>query len=470
MGNRGAGNRLPFHNSEVQEVLSKIADVLRGTAFEGCTFLVGGAVRDELLDRGPRNDLDIVSEQDVLAATEMLWKAGVSQIPPASYPRFGTSMIRVDGHTVEFVTARKESYSEDSRKPSVKRATLLDDAKRRDFTVNTLTIDIFSGELGDPLGMGLADLRDKVVRTPLDPVATLHDDPLRILRAVRFRWQLGFSYDPELKSALKSQAARLKVISAERIRDEFVKMLSLPDAANCLRDMMELGILDQFIPEFRATVGCEQGDYHHLDVWNHTLLALHNAHSKDIVLSLGVLLHDIGKPPTQSIDETGAHRFFEHERVGEEMASKIVRRLRFGGDTEIRVARLVRNHMRLNSMDHLTEKAARRIIRDLGEDLDLWLNLVEADASALKKGVRILDMDSVRRTLAEVQVETPAEALVSPLSGGEIMEILGCEPGPNIGSLKDALTEDVIEGRVAVGDKVEAKARLLFHARNGSPS
>lgn len=454
----------------MHETLSKIADVLKGTAFEGRSFLVGGAVRDALLGLGPLNDFDIVSEQNVLAATEMLWKAGVSQTPPASYPRFGTSMVRIDGHTVEFVTARRESYSEDSRKPSIEPATLLDDAKRRDFTVNTLTFDIFTGEFGDPLGVGRTDLERRVLRTPLDPVATLHDDPLRTLRAVRFRWQLGFAYDPGLKAALKSQAERLQVISGERIRDEFVKMLALPDAANCLEDMMELDILDQFIPEFRATVGCEQGDYHHLDVWEHTLLALRNAQSKDTILSLAVLLHDIGKPPTQTIDEHGAQRFFGHETVGEEIARKVLRRLRFGGETEDRVGYLVRNHMRLNSMDHLSEKAARRIVRDMGDDLDLWLDLVEADTSALKPGVRTLEVNEVRKFLEVVQEKTPANVLVSPLSGAEIMAILGCEPGPHIGTLKAALTDDVIDGRLAVGDKEAAKARLLLHARNGSPS
>jgi len=455
-----------LHNPLVHPAVRKIAEAWRGTPFEGKAFLVGGAVRDELLGRDVKNDLDIVLEADALAAVRILKEKGVSEIEPVTYARFGTAMVRVDGANVEFVTARKESYSEESRKPDVEPATILEDAQRRDFTVNTLLRDIWTSELSDPLGNGLSDLESKVLRTPLDPEATFRDDPLRMLRAVRFRWQLGFSYAPDLANAVRDQASRLKVVSAERIRDEFVKMLALPDAERALQDLLELNLLVEFAPEFVDMVGCEQGGYHHLDVWSHTLLALKNAGPNDLVLSLATLLHDVGKPLTKTVETDGRTRFFGHENVGESIARTILRRLRFGNDVEDRVALLVKNHMRLNSMSEVSPSAARRIVRDLGPDLDRWLRLIEADAGALKPGVRELDLGPVRTMIEEVSRHTPPEALESPLSGERIMEITGLEPGPKIGRLKAALAEDVIEGRLSTGDEAEAKVRLMEHLRN----
>jgi len=452
----------------MHEAVARIAEALRGTSFEGKTFLVGGAVRDELLGRPLKNDLDIVCEEDVTRATKILWESKVAETLPVTYPRFGTAMVRVQGCNVEFVTARKESYSEESRKPEVQPATILEDAKRRDFTVNTLMRDIFTGELRDPLRTGLSDLKDRVLRTPLNPEETFFDDPLRMLRAIRFRWQLGFEYSQDLDKALQGQADRLRVISAERIKDEFTKMLGLPDADQCMRDLMQTGLLDQFAPEFRPMVGCEQGNFHHLDVWEHTLLALKNAGNGDIVLSLAVLLHDVGKPPTRTKDTDDRTRFFGHETVGETMSRTILKRLRFGNQIEDQVALLVKNHMRLNSMNEVSASAARRIVRDLDTELDRWMAVIEADASALKPGVRALDLAQVRARIEEVRTATPPSKLQSPLSGEEIMGLTGCEPGPTIGNLKDALSEDVIEGRLAPMDKDGAKARLMEHWRNES--
>jgi poly(A) polymerase len=312
----------------------------------------------------------------------------------------------------------------------------------------------------------LKDLESKVLRTPLDPEATFRDDPLRMLRAVRFRWQLGFTYAPGLAEAVKDQAHRLKVISAERVRDELVKMLALPAASGAMKDLLELNLLVEIAPEMLPMVGCEQGGYHHLDVWDHTLLALDNAGSEDLTTSLAVLLHDVGKPSTRTKDEDGRTRFFGHETVGEQMARRILRRLKFGNDIEDRVALLVKNHMRLNSMDRVTPSAARRIVRDLGPDLDRWLHLIEADAGALKPGVRALDLLPVRSMLESVREATPAETLDSPLSGEAIMGLTGLGQGPEIGRLKAALAEDVIEGRLEAGDETGAKARLMEHLRN----
>ncbi len=446
--------------------IERIAAALEGTPFAGKAYLVGGAVRDELLGRPIGNDLDVVVEADALAVVQWLWERGVAEGTPVTYAGFGTAMIRVAGATVEFVTSRRESYEPDSRKPHVKPATLLEDAQRRDFTVNTLLQEIRSGKLEDPLGQGLHDLEARVLRTPLDPVATFHDDPLRMLRAVRFKWQLGFEFTVGLGDAVRDQANRLQVISNERIRDELVKMLALPTSDGCMRDLMSLGLLDQFAPEFGPMVGCEQGGYHHLDVWNHTLLALKNAGTGDPILSLAVLMHDIGKPSTRTTDEEGRTRFFGHEAVGETLSRRILRRLRFGNEVEDEVALLVKNHMRLNSMTVVSDSAARRIVRDLGPSLDRWLKLIEADASALKPGVRDLDLSPLREHISRVSRQTPAERLVSPLSGEKIMALTGLSPGVDVGRLKELLVEDVIEGRLMPSDEAGAKTLLMQHFRN----
>jgi len=450
----------------LEAIVDAIARALRSTPFEGKAFVVGGAVRDALLGRPVGQDVDIVVEGDAAACVRLLFERGVAERPPVTYPRFGTAMVLVQGTEVEFVTARRESYSPDSRKPDVEPATILEDAMRRDFTVNTLLRDVFTGATVDPLGKGLDDLRARVLRTPLDAEETFFDDPLRMLRAVRFRWQLGFEPAPGLTEAPKEQAGRLAVISAERIQEEFTKILLLPEAANAVRELMDWGLSDVFAPEFRPMVGCEQKGHHHLDVWGHTLLALSKVEEPDLMLRLGVLFHDIGKPPTKSVEADGRIRFFGHERVGGELARRVLRRLRYSEGTVATVAQLVEEHMRLNSMPTISDSAARRIVRDLGENLERWLRLIEADVSALRPGLTPMDVEAVRRRLAETVERTPAQALVSPLSGTEIMALTGVSPGPEIGTIKAALLEDVLEGRIAPGDRAAAEQRLKAEWRN----
>lgn len=445
----------------MSDALDRIAQVTRETPFEGCLWLVGGAVRDELLGKDQGADFDIVLESDALAFAKFLWDQKLSDIAPVVYPRFGTAMVRISGTDMELVTARRESYDSESRKPDVEPATLEEDAQRRDFTVNTLLRNIHSGELRDPLGTGLRDLNDKVLRTPLDPVATFYDDPLRMLRAVRFRWKLGFEPAPGLYESITSEADRLRIVSEERIRDEWLKMLLLPDASKAMQDLMDLGLLKRFIPEFETMVGVEQGSYHHLDVWHHTLLVLENTPKGDVVRALAALFHDIGKPSTRFIDEEGNTRFFGHESVGAEMTRKILQRLKFSNEGVEEVALLVRNHMRLGSMKEFTPSAARRLLRDMDGEVDRLLDLVEADTASLRPGVKQLDLEPIRQRLAEVSMSTPRSTLESPLTGKEIMELLHLTPGPEVGKWKNFLLEKVLEGELEPGDKEAAKAALL---------
>lgn len=449
--------------------LLAIRDATLQTSFENDLFLVGGAVRDELLGLPPKSDFDLVTRGSSAELAQLLHQKKVSTIFPVTYERFGTAMVQVADVAIEIVTARKESYDENSRKPHVEPASYEDDARRRDFTANTLMRNLHSGELKDPLGTGMADLRAKILRTPLDPVETFRDDPLRMLRAVRFRWQLGFEPAPGLYEAIRETRDRLKIISFERIRDELLKMLSRPTGPEALDELLKLGLMETIAPEFEDMAGVEQGNYHHLDVWDHTLLVIKNAWrvmgesdaSVDTrALILSALFHDVGKPPTRILDEEGRTRFFGHESVGEEMTRKILRRWKLSEREIDPVALLVKNHMRLGSSPTFSKPAARRLIRDLGDYVEELLLLVEADASSLRPGVRALDLDPIRERLSQVCHETPREVLESPLTGEEIMSILGIQPGPEVGRWKSLLMERVLDGELAPGDKQAARQLL----------
>ncbi len=430
--------------------LEAIRKATEGTPFEGALYLVGGAVRDELLGIPHEADFDLVTTRSSGDLAKLL--GPLSSIAPVTYERFGTAMVRIEEADIELVTARRESYDETSRKPNVEPATLEEDAARRDFTVNALMRSLHTGELLDPTGRGLKDLDGRLLRTPLDPKATFYDDPLRMLRAVRFRWKLDFEPVPGLYEAVSAERDRLQIVSLERVRDEFVKMLGHHSAPDAMSELMDLGLLGVFAPEFLPMVGCEQGSFHHLDVWRHTLLVLGNAGAGDLTLSLAALFHDIGKPPTRSVDERGQTRFFSHEVVGAAMTQEVLRRLRFPQRDVDAVVKLVKNHMRLGSSPVFTPTAARRLLRDLGDQTERLLALVEADANGLKAGVRVLDLGEIRARLEEVKRDSPVEKLQSPLSGDRIMAITGLEPGPEVGRIKDLLTEKVLEGELKPDD------------------
>lgn len=448
--------------------LVDVAHFVAMTPFSGDVALVGGYVRDQLLGLEAGHDADLVTTGDAIALAQALRQAGIARIEPVVYPRFGTALIMVGETQVELVTARRESYAPDSRKPFVEVASLEEDARRRDFTVNTLMAklprDGVSTLVQDPLGQGLDDLAAKILRTPLDPKATFDDDPLRMLRAVRFRAQLGFEFALGLPEAIRESSERLRIVSRERVRDELSRMLLLPCADQALEDLMELGLMPYVIPELTDMPGVTQGDFHHLDAWDHTRLVVKQSPSGDLVTRLAALLHDVGKPQTRTIDEAGRTRFFGHEQLGAEMAGRILRDLRYGNEIVLPVQKLVKHHMRFTGDNVLSNAACRRLIRDLGDDLGRLLDLVEADAASLKPGVRQLDLTALRKKLADIEIQTPRETLKSPLTGEEIMSILGVQPGAAVGQAKDFLANMVIEGALSPDDKSEAERRLRTFA------
>ena len=449
----------------LDEAIAKIREVFSGSPFEGKLYLVGGLIRDRLLGVPPEQDIDLVCLCDALEAARWLRDTGVADHSPVVYPRFGTAMVTVLGVQVELATARRESYAPGSRKPErVEPATLEEDVLRRDFTVNTLGEDLFTGERLDLTGRALPDLEARLIRTPLEPRETFNDDPLRMLRAVRFAARLDFEIEQDTWSAIRECAARLEIVSRERIRDELTRTLMLAPgrASRGLGLMLESGLLRQFAPELAEMAGVQQNVFHLYDVWTHTLKAIESLpEDSSLDERLAMLLHDVGKPRTRSVDASGGVHFYGHQQVGAEMARDLLQRLKFPNQTVTRVTRLVERHMRIGEYsDEWSDSAVRRLIRDLGDDLDSLFTIAEADRAACNPEYHYLDPARVRVRIRQVQEEADYARVQSPLDGVEIMRIAGLRPGPDVGRLKDYLVNEILEGRLAEGDR-QAAERLL---------
>ncbi|GAB4460526.1 MAG: HD domain-containing protein [Armatimonadaceae bacterium] len=456
------------------DTLTILRNVTRGTEYEGKLYLVGGYVRDKLLGRAAKaEDVDLVLEGSAEEVAWLLYRKKVAQHKPVVFPNFGTAMVKVDNAQVEIVTAREETYRQGSRKPVVVAGTLQTDALRRDFTVNTFLENLHSGEILDPTGQGKPDLEAEILRTPLDPVMTFTDDPLRMLRACRFAAKLGFTIAPETDAALAENAFRLSPeygISFERIRDELNKTLLAPGAARGLERMRETGLLTQFAPELAAMHGVTQNRFHKYDVWTHTLVALGNLPSDaDLVTRLAVLLHDVGKPVTRTVGDDGEVHFYGHETVGAEMARTLLTRLRYSADEIQAVVTLVSLHMRYGAYDpeEWTDAAVRRLIRTVGEYRGTLFAIARADIGACNtEEFPTADLDGLQERMERIEAEAHITQLTSPLSGQEIMERLNLKPGRVVGRIKDALTDAVVAGDLAPDDTetAERMARKLLQA------
>ena len=416
-------------------------------------WAVGGYVRDRLLGR-PHDEIDVVvtGGRGPQLAERFAALAGSSK--PVVFERFGTAQVVWRGRAIEFASARSESYRADSRKPDVEPAGIEDDLRRRDFTVNTLLSD-FAGRVEDRLGVGLADLRAGLLRTPLDPVATFNDDPLRMLRAVRFAAELDFRLDASLVPAMRRLAERLRppVVSVERVSDELRKMLLSERPKPALELLDEGGLLPEVLPELAACKGVGQGGFHTFDVFGHTLAAVALT-PPDLVIRLAALLHDVGKPPTAGPDGS----FLGHEKVGAEMAVAALTRLRFPNAVVERVAKLVLMHLRpVYYGPEWTDGAVRRLARDAGEDLPALIALARADigASAYYQPGKL---DELQERLDAAERERPTR-LRAGVTGQDVMRVRGLEPGPEVGRLKARLDELVLEGAIEPGR--EAVLRYL---------
>jgi poly(A) polymerase len=432
-----ASSARPLADDDLLKLLKRAAGELGVSA-----WVVGGYVRDKLLGR-PHTNPDVVVEGGSALELAENFARLAGAAPPVTFARFGTAQVTLPGHLVEFVTARAESYGPASRKPDVRPATLDEDLRRRDFTINTLLMDL-EGRLHDRLG-GRADLEARILRTPTDPMSTFADDPLRMLRAVRFASELGFELAPDLVPAMRALKGRLAppVISIERVADELRKMLvsERPRLAIELLDAGEL--LESILPEVVACKGVQQGGYHTHDVYGHTLLAVEHV-PPDLVLRLAALFHDVGKPATATAD--GA--FTGHEAVGADLARSALERLRFSQKEVDSVVELVRLHLRpVFYRSEWSDGAVRRLARDAGRLLEPLMALARADvaASAYPEPEKL---DELQTRLDAVLSESPSR--LEPLASGEdIMRERNIGPGPEVGRVKKRLEEMVIEGEIA---------------------
>jgi len=438
------------------EILKKIGNVADECTLKACA--VGGYVRDMIIGKGAGGkDIDVVVVGDgVKFARKVAEFLGGKDL--VVYNNFGTAMLMVEDRKIEFVGARKESYKKYSRKPSVETGTLEDDLARRDFTVNAIAIALNSenfGEVIDPFN-GIEDLGKKLLRTPLDPVKTFDDDPLRIMRAVRFASQLGFTIEQNVLEAAKKMVHRLKIVSQERITDEFLKTISTEKPSIGLQLMYDIGILHIILPEVANLAGIEQREeYHHKDVFYHTLQVVDNIAkiSDNLWLRIAALFHDIGKPKTKMFKQDAGWTFYGHEELGARMAKEIFRRMRFPLEHLPYVEKLIRLHLRPQALvdDKVTDSAIRRLMFEAGNDIDDLITLCKADITSKNQKLIAQVLSNYERLvkkMEEVEERDRIRNWQPPLRGDEIMNICALQEGPIVGILKDEITDAILEGKI----------------------
>ena len=419
-------------------------------------YVVGGYVRDSILGREDQ-DIDIVVMGDGIAfAREFAEEIGAPTVVP--FERFGTAAVPLSGGKVEFVGARRERYTADSRNPDVTAGTMDDDLRRRDFTVNAIAASINGdsyGTLLDPFG-GRADIAARLLRTPLDPEQTFEDDPLRILRAIRFAAQLGFTVSPETLAAVKKMRERLSVVSQERVTDEFLKILRSPLPSVGLRLLFDTGVLHIVFPEIAQMAGVDQRkDHHHKDVFLHTCVVVDNVASVsgNLWLRFAALVHDIAKPKTKAFKEGLGWTFHGHEDIGARMMKKIFQRMKLPLDHLPYVEKLVRLHLRPMALVDtiVTDSAVRRLVFEAGVDTDDLMVLCRADITSKNPALirRYLgNYDNVVQKIREVEERDRLRNWQPPVKGEEIMAVCRIDPGRAVGTLKKAIEEAILDGKI----------------------
>ncbi|MGZ5210188.1 MAG: CCA tRNA nucleotidyltransferase, partial [Kaistella sp.] len=434
-------------NFKLFKLISEVAENNSQTV-----FIVGGYVRDLLMKRESPTDIDFVTEGNGINLAKAVAKEINPKLNVSVFKNYGTAMFKHHGLDLEFVGARKESYAEDSRKPAVETGTLEDDQKRRDFTINALAISLNKdsfGELIDPFE-GISDIENKIIRTPLEPSQTYSDDPLRMMRAIRFASTLNFKIEDRSLESLKTEAERIRIVSMERIMVEFNKIMLSEKPSVGLKLLEESGILSLIMPELTALKGIEEveGQTHKDNFW-HTLEVVDNIskHTENLWLRWAALLHDIGKAPTKKFVEGNGWTFHGHEFLGSKMVKSLFHRLKLplGSDMKY-VQKLVKLSSRPISLidDGTSDSALRRLLFDSGEDLEDLFTLCKADITTKNSSKQARfkkNFEYVAVKIKEVEEKDQVRNFQPPISGEEIMELFNLKPGREIGILKEKVKE-----------------------------
>ncbi len=466
-----------MHINLIQNKNYRLFKVISETAFlhGQSVYIIGGYVRDLLMKRATPSDIDFVTEGSGIELAQNIAKTLSPTLKVSIFKTYGTAMFRYHDLELEFVGARKESYSEESRNPEVESGTLREDQLRRDFTINAMAISLNKenfGMLVDPFE-GKQDLENKILRTPLEPHQTYSDDPLRMMRAIRFATTLNFRVDEPSLAAIRQEASRIKIVSMERIMVEFNKIMLSQKPSSGLKLMEQTGLLKLIIPELTALKGIEEVEGQtHKDNFYHTLEVVDNIslHTENLWLRWAALLHDIGKAPTKKFAEGTGWTFHGHEFLGSKMVKNLFQRLKLplGQDMKY-VQKMVKLSSRPIALvtDDASDSALRRLLYDAGEDLEDLFTLCKADITtknAKKQQHFKKNFDYVAAKIKEVEAKDHIRNFQPPVSGEELMELFGLKPGREIGVLKESVKEAILEGKIS-NSKEEALHFVLSEAR-----
>jgi poly(A) polymerase len=439
-----------------------------GTKLGFPTYVVGGFVRDLILNRSNK-DIDFVCVGSGIKLAQQVAK-DMGDVPVTIFKNFGTAMIKVGERELEFVGARKESYREDSRKPLVEDGTLEEDQQRRDFTINAMAISLNKetfGELVDPFG-GVQHVKERLIKTPLDPNITFSDDPLRMMRAIRFAAQLNFDIEADTFEAITKNTERLSIVSMERVIVELNKIIVSPVPSYGFKLLFQCGLLKHFFPEMIALHGVEyQDNKAHKDNFFHTLQVLDNVSkvSDDLWLRWSAILHDIAKPATKRFDKEVGWTFHGHEDKGARMVPGIFRRLKLPmNEKMVFVQKLVRLHLRpIALVKEVSDSAIRRLLFEAGDDVDALMKLCRADITSKnndKVAKYLKNFEQVAQKMIDLEARDQVRNFQPPISGDEIIKLFNIPPGPIIGEIKEEIKEAILEGIIR-NDRQEAYELLL---------